>query len=132
MSELEDSTLFGCGKSSGSYRDRTGSVTSFIHTPAVARHFRRCLQHTLPIASKPKLSTSNFTRHNRANPALHCHVHGHNRDLGQRIWLHERNPGFPHFPLHPSSSGKMVGDSTDALLQGIVVFVIGLAIGIPH
>ncbi len=27
--------------------------------------------------------------------------------------------------------GKMVGDSTDALLQGIVVFAIGLAIGIP-
>jgi ABC-2 type transport system permease protein len=27
--------------------------------------------------------------------------------------------------------GKMVGDSTDALLQGIVVFVIGLALGIP-
>jgi ABC-2 type transport system permease protein len=27
--------------------------------------------------------------------------------------------------------GKMVGDSTDALLQGIIVFVIGLALGIP-
>ena len=27
--------------------------------------------------------------------------------------------------------GKMVGDSTDAFLQGIIVFVIGLAIGIP-
>jgi ABC-2 type transport system permease protein len=27
--------------------------------------------------------------------------------------------------------GKMVGDSTDALLQGIVVFAVGLAIGIP-
>ncbi len=27
--------------------------------------------------------------------------------------------------------GKMVGDSTDALLQGIIVFTIGLALGIP-
>ncbi len=27
--------------------------------------------------------------------------------------------------------GKMVGDSTDAFLQGIIVFVIGIAIGIP-
>ena len=27
--------------------------------------------------------------------------------------------------------GKMVGDSTDAFLQGIIVFVIGVAIGIP-
>jgi ABC-2 type transport system permease protein len=27
--------------------------------------------------------------------------------------------------------GKMIGDSTDAFLQGIIVFVIGLAIGIP-
>jgi ABC-2 type transport system permease protein len=27
--------------------------------------------------------------------------------------------------------GKMVGDSTDALLQGIIVFAIGLALGIP-
>lgn len=27
--------------------------------------------------------------------------------------------------------GKMVGDSTDAFMQGIIVFVIGLAIGIP-
>jgi len=27
--------------------------------------------------------------------------------------------------------GKMVGDSTDAFLQGIIVFVIGLALGIP-
>jgi len=27
--------------------------------------------------------------------------------------------------------GKMVGDSTDAFFQGIIVFVIGLAIGIP-
>ena len=27
--------------------------------------------------------------------------------------------------------GKMVGDSTDALMQGIIVFVIGLALGIP-
>jgi ABC-2 type transport system permease protein len=27
--------------------------------------------------------------------------------------------------------GKMVGDSTDALFQGIIVFVIGIAIGIP-
>jgi len=27
--------------------------------------------------------------------------------------------------------GKMVGDSTDALMQGIIVFAIGLAIGIP-
>jgi ABC-2 type transport system permease protein len=27
--------------------------------------------------------------------------------------------------------GKMVGDSTDALLQGVIVFAIGLAIGIP-
>jgi ABC-2 type transport system permease protein len=27
--------------------------------------------------------------------------------------------------------GKMVGDSTDAFMQGIIVFIIGLAIGIP-
>jgi ABC-2 type transport system permease protein len=27
--------------------------------------------------------------------------------------------------------GKMVGDSTDALLQGIIVFAVGLALGIP-
>jgi ABC-2 type transport system permease protein len=27
--------------------------------------------------------------------------------------------------------GKMVGDSTDAFLQGVIVFVIGLALGIP-
>jgi ABC-2 type transport system permease protein len=27
--------------------------------------------------------------------------------------------------------GKMVGDSTDALFQGLIVFVIGIAIGIP-
>jgi ABC-2 type transport system permease protein len=27
--------------------------------------------------------------------------------------------------------GKMVGDSTDALFQGIIVFVVGIAIGIP-
>jgi ABC-2 type transport system permease protein len=27
--------------------------------------------------------------------------------------------------------GKMVGDSTDAIFQGIIVFVIGIAIGIP-
>jgi ABC-2 type transport system permease protein len=27
--------------------------------------------------------------------------------------------------------GKMVGDSTDAFMQGIIVFVIGLALGIP-
>ena len=27
--------------------------------------------------------------------------------------------------------GKMVGDSTDAFMQGIIVFVIGLAIGVP-
>ena len=27
--------------------------------------------------------------------------------------------------------GKMVGDSTDAFLQGIIVFVIGIALGIP-
>ena len=38
--------------------------------------------------------------------------------------------GFARFPLH-DFPGQNGGDSTDAFLQGIIVFVIGLAIGIP-
>jgi len=56
---------------------------------------------------------------------------GINVYLGQGIWIHERNPRFPGITFHNFFLEKMVGDSTDAFLQGIIVFVIGLALGIP-
>ena len=47
-----------------------------------------------------RLSTVPFPRHHRANATVHSHVHGHQRDLGQRIRFHERNPCFTRFPIH--------------------------------
>ena len=82
------------------YRDRTRLVTSFIQPLLWLVIFAAAFSYTVPLACKPKLSTSHFARHNRANPAFHCHVHGHKRYLGQRIRLHERNLSFPCFTLH--------------------------------
>ena len=90
------------------YRDRTRLLTSFIQPLLWLVIFAAAFSTRFLLPANLNYQQVHFTRHNRANPALHSHVHGHKRHLGQRIRLHERNLGFPHFTLYyfPRQNGR--------------------------
>ena len=112
------------------YRDRTRLVTSFIQPLLWLVIFAAGFGTRFAVACKLKLSTSHFPGIIGQTLLFTAMFMGINV-----IW--DKEFGFmKEILVSPVSRftiflGKMVGDSTDAFLQGIIVFVIGLALGIP-
>ena len=123
------SIVCGLEKSNVS-QGQNAACNQFRSASTVAYNIRRCLCTRVFVAGKLELSTGYSSRNNRSNTAFHCHVHGHKRYLGQRIRLHERNPCFACFTIN-NFSWKNGGRQHRRFPQGIIVFAIGLAIGIP-